>query len=133
MTTRHPGRDRLRELLDAVLDDHGDGADVQSLAAHAHSSPCHFSRQVSRAAGESPAAMRRRVLLERAAWELQRDQTVTDAAYTAGYDSVEGFSRAFSLAMTRDVERRGAWGGVDIGHLDPGPIMWHRRASGGKS
>jgi len=40
--------------------------------------------------------LRRRVLLERAAWELQRGRSVTDAAIAAGYDSVDGFSRAFS-------------------------------------
>lgn len=42
--------------------------------------------------------MRRRVLLERAAWELSRGAAVTDVAFAAGYDSVEGFSRAFSRA-----------------------------------
>lgn len=42
--------------------------------------------------------LRRRVLLERAAWQIQRGTSVTDAAFAAGYDSVEGFSRAFSRA-----------------------------------
>src|SRR5690625_6358392 len=32
-------------------------------------------------------------------WELQRGVTVTDAAFGAGYDSVDGFSRAFSRAF----------------------------------
>lgn len=99
MTTRPPGRDRVRELLDAVLADHRGGTNLHTLAAHAHSSSFHFSRQISRAAGEAPVAMRRRVLLERAAWELQRGRTVTGAAFAAGYDSVEGFSRAFSRAF----------------------------------
>ena len=99
MTARRPGRDRLRELLDAVLVEHEGAAVVGTLAAGAHSSSFHFTRQVSRAAGEAPAALRRRVLLERAAWELQRGRTVTDAAFAAGYDSVEGFSRSFSRAF----------------------------------
>ena len=98
MTARRPGRDRIRELLDAVLAEHEGGAVLNTLAADAHSSSFHFSRQVSRAAGEAPAAMRRRVLLERAAWEIQAGRSVTDAAFAAGYDSVEGFSRAFSRA-----------------------------------
>jgi len=89
----------VRELLDAVLADHEGGAAVDVLAAQAHSSTFHFSRQVSSATGESPAAMRRRVLLERAAWEIQRGVSVTDAAFAAGYDSVEGISRAFSRAF----------------------------------
>ena len=99
MTSCPPGRDRIRELLDAVLVDQRDETNLHTLAAHAHSSSFHFSRQISRVAGEAPVAMRRRVLLERAAWELQRGRTVTDAAFGAGYDSVEGFSRAFSRAF----------------------------------
>ena len=58
-------RDRLRELLDAVLDEQHD--DLQDMAGGAYSSPFHFSRQLSRSAGEPPVAMRRRVMLERAA------------------------------------------------------------------
>lgn len=99
MNERRLGRDRVRELLDAVLAEHEDGAALGRLAEAAHSSAFHFSRQVSGAAGEPPAAMRRRVLLERAAWELQRGQNVTDTAFAAGYDSVDGFSRAFSRAF----------------------------------
>lgn len=99
MNERRPGRDRVRELLDAVLAEHEDDAALDRLAATAYSSTFHFSRQVSRAAQESPAAMRRRVLLERAAWHLQRERTVTDTAFAAGYDSVDGFSRAFARAF----------------------------------
>lgn len=99
-TVRVPGsgRDRLREFLDALLDgtDDGRGASLESVAGAAACSPFHFSRVVSRrAAGESPMSMRRRVLLERAAWQLLRGSSVTDAAFTAGYDSVDGFGRAF--------------------------------------
>ena len=42
--------------------------------------------------------MRRRVMLERAAWQLRHGASVTDAAFAAGYESVEGFSRAFQRA-----------------------------------
>lgn len=94
-----PGRDRIRELLDAVLDEHDGGARLERMAAAAYASPFHFTRQVSQVAGEPPVAMRRRVLLERAAWRIQRGTSVTDAAFEAGYDSVEGFSRAFARAF----------------------------------
>ena len=40
-------------------------------------------------------AIRRRVLLERAAWQLAGGSSVTDAAFDAGYETVDGFSRAF--------------------------------------
>jgi AraC-like DNA-binding protein len=91
-----PGRDRLRELLDAVLDE--DNRTLAAMAGDAYASPFHFSRQVSGGAGESPVALRRRVVLERAAWQLRQGASVTDAAFAAGYESVEGFSRAFARA-----------------------------------
>ncbi|MFN8124023.1 MAG: helix-turn-helix transcriptional regulator [Thermoleophilia bacterium] len=91
------GRDRLRELLDAVL---GDGnRTLGDMAGDAHSSPHHFTRLVRRDAGEPPVAMRRRVMLERAAWQLRGGASVTDAALAAGYESVEGFARAFQRAF----------------------------------
>ncbi len=69
------------------------------MASTAYASPFHFARQVTSAAGESPVAMRRRVLLEQAAWRLQRGDSVTEVAFAAGYDSVDGFSRAYSRAF----------------------------------
>lgn len=96
MSETGAGRDRLRELLDAVLDEsHGN---LGEMAGGAYASPYHFSRQLSRGAGEPPVAMRRRVMLERAAWQLRQGSSVTDAAWAAGYDSVEGFARAFQKA-----------------------------------
>lgn len=95
------GRDRLRELLDAVLDgaDAGEPRTLAQMAGDAYTSPYHFNRLLSRGAGEPPVAMRRRVMLERAAWQLQHGGTVTDAAWAAGYESVEGFSRAYAKAF----------------------------------
>ncbi|MFA5607270.1 MAG: AraC family transcriptional regulator [Leucobacter sp.] len=115
MSESKPGRDRVRELLDAVLAEYDDEGALNRMAEAAFSSTFHFARQVSRVANESPARLRRRVLLERAAWELQRSVTVTDAAFTAGYDSVDGFSRAFSRAFgcvpseIPDMRERGHW------------------------
>lgn len=96
-----PGRDRLRELLDAVLEgvDEGAGRSLGEMAAGAYSSPYHFNRLLSQHAGEPPVAMRRRVMLERAAWQLREGGSVTDAAWAAGYESVEGFARAYARAF----------------------------------
>lgn len=91
------GRDRLRELLDAVLEE--SNTTLRDMAGDAFSSSYHFNRRLSRSAGEPPVAMRRRVMLERAAWQLHQGACVTDAAFAAGYDSVEGFSRAFVRAF----------------------------------
>ena len=90
-------RDRLRELLDAVLDE--DNRTLDDMAGDAYASPYHFNRLLSRSAYEAPVAMRRRVMLERAAWQVRQGTTVTDAAWAAGYGTVEGFSRAFTRAF----------------------------------
>ena len=90
------GRDRLRALLDAVLDE--DNHRLDDMAGTAYASRFHFSREVARGTGETPVALRRRVMLERSAWRISRGLSVTDAALEAGYESVEGFSRAFSRA-----------------------------------
>ena len=87
------GRDRLRELLDAVTD--ADNGDVGDMAKSSHASEFHFSREVRRLTGESPAALRRRVMLERAAWRLQRGEAVAAVAADEGWSSAEVFSRAF--------------------------------------
>jgi AraC-like DNA-binding protein len=131
------GRDRLRELLDAVLDtgldtghdaaagpgvENADGHDgLSAMARRAFASPYHFSRQLSRQAGEPPVALRRRVMLERAAWQLARGATVTDAAFAAGYDSVDGFSRAFGRAFGRPPSATTA----GSGHRLPAPNGIH--------
>lgn len=95
-------RDRLRELLDAVLDDEATndvGPTLDDMARKACTSPFHFSRQLRAGAGEPPVAMRRRVCLERASWRLRQGESVTEVALTEGYDSVAGFSRAYSRAF----------------------------------
>jgi AraC family transcriptional regulator len=120
------GRDRLRELLDAVLAD-GESRSLEDMAGDAFASPFHFSRMLSRGAGESPVAMRRRVLLERAAWQLRNGSSVTEAAWAAGYDSAEGFSRAYARAFghppSRIAERH--WLPAPNGiHFHPPISLW---------
>ena len=49
---------------------------------------------------ETPVAMRRRLLLERAAWQLSRTQlSVTEIGFLANYGSLEAFTRAFRKAF----------------------------------
>lgn len=86
-------RDRLRELLDAVTD--ADNTDVGDMARSSYASEFHFSREVRRLTGESPAALRRRIMLERAAWRLHQGQSVSAVAADEGWSSAEVFSRAF--------------------------------------
>lgn len=130
------GRDRLRELLDAVLDE--DNATLSAMAQHAFASPYHFARQFSRGTGESPVALRRRVLLERAAWQLSTGSSVTDVAFAAGYDSVEGFSRAFSRAYghppsaTSATARRHWLTAANGIHFHPPMSLWVEREPKGR-
>lgn len=114
-------RDRLRELLDAVLDAEHDS--LTAMAGGAYSSPYHFSRQVNRGTGESPVALRRRVMLERAAWQLARGHSVTEVALAAGYDSLEGFSRAYSRAYGHPPSSTSSAG--TTGHWLPAPNGVH--------
>jgi AraC-like DNA-binding protein len=79
----HP--DRLRDVVDAVIEALDEGLDGRALAARAMLSPYHFNRLVRAGIGEPPAAFRRRLLLERAAWCLGRGVSVTDAGLEAGY------------------------------------------------
>jgi AraC family transcriptional regulator len=86
-------RDRLRELLDAVVD--AANTEVGDMARSSYASEFHFSREVRRLTGESPAALRRRIMLERAAWRLRRGEAVSAVAADEGWSSPEVFSRAF--------------------------------------
>ncbi len=85
-------------VLAEALDDHDVSA--EDLAARTHLSRFHLDRVIAATAGEPPAALRRRVLLERAAFRLlTSDRTVLEIAVEAGYGSNEAFTRAFARAF----------------------------------
>jgi AraC family transcriptional regulator len=92
--------DRLRELIDLVLGSLDEpGADGRALADRAHFSRDHLDRLLAAATGESPVALRRRLLLERAAWQLRTGAaSASEIAAAAGYRSLAAFSRAFARA-----------------------------------
>ena len=118
-----PGRDRLRELIDVVLDE--DNRTLTDMAGDAYASPFHFSRQVTRGAGEPPVALHRRVLLERAAWQLREGAGVAEVAFAAGYESVEGFERAFARAYGRSPGAADDGPRTRDGHWLPAPNGIH--------
>jgi AraC family transcriptional regulator len=65
-------------------------------AALLHVSRSQLDRVVTAVAGETPDRLRRRILLERAAYRLvTSDLRVLDIAIEAGYSSHEAFTRAF--------------------------------------
>jgi AraC-like DNA-binding protein len=92
--------DRLRDLIDLVIGSLNEpGADGRALAERAHFSRDHLDRLLAAATGESPVALRRRLLLERAAWQLRAGvASASEAAAGADYGSLAAFSRAFTRA-----------------------------------
>jgi len=88
--------DRLRAFIDLLMETLDDPVDGAEIARRAYLSRFHFDRLVGAALGETPGAFRRRLLLERAAYELSNGTaSVTDVAIGAGYASLEAFERAF--------------------------------------
>ncbi|MDW5595535.1 AraC family transcriptional regulator [Conexibacter stalactiti] len=118
--------DRLRELIDLVLASLDEpGADGRVLAERAHFSRDHLDRLLAAATGESPIALRRRLLLERAAWQLRVTGAAPSAvAGAAGYGSLAAFSRAFSRAYG---VAPSAFAGADLPLALPAPneIRFH--------
>jgi AraC-like DNA-binding protein len=85
------------DTLASSLDD--PRARAEDLAARVFMSRFHLDRVVSAVAGETPARLRRRILLERAAYRLvTTGNGVLEAALEAGYSSNEAFARAFRRA-----------------------------------
>ena len=74
---------------------------------------------------ETPVAMRRRLLLERAAWQLSRTQLpVTEIGLNANYGSLEAFTRAFRKPSAFPRAFIGAWGRLT--HLHAANGIHHR-------
>jgi AraC-like DNA-binding protein/uncharacterized damage-inducible protein DinB len=94
---RHNKANRLTAVVANSLDT---PAKTQELARQAYQSRTQFHRLFRSVIEETPAAMRRRLLLERAAYQLGRTTTsVTEIALDANYGSLEAFTRAFRKAF----------------------------------
>lgn len=92
--------DTFARFVDALAESLEDPASV--ALERLHLSRFHAGRIVSAAAGEAPEALRRRILLERAAHRLRTsDDDVLRVALDAGYASHEAFTRAFQRAFGR--------------------------------
>jgi len=90
----------VEELAAAMRDDEVATLTGDELATRVGFSRFHFDRVIRSAAGEPPAALRRRILLERAAFRiLTTDASLIDVAVDAGYGSHEAFTRAFAKAF----------------------------------
>jgi AraC-like DNA-binding protein/uncharacterized damage-inducible protein DinB len=125
---------RLREIVLGSLDQE---RDVTGFARHAYRSRTQFYRVFRAMIEETPVAMRRRLLLERAAWQLSRTQLpVTDISLNANYASLEAFTRAFRKAfgVSPSLYRRmgandtkGIARSMDLFDIFSGQESWHTR------
>jgi AraC-like DNA-binding protein len=87
---------RARDLADRR---YSEPLTVADLAAAAHLSPAHFSREFKRAFGESPYSYLLTRRLERAASLLRStDWTVADICMRVGLTSVGSFTTSFTTA-----------------------------------
>jgi AraC-like DNA-binding protein len=90
---------RFLDVLAETLDQESSGAE---LASRLHLSRFHADRLIRAVAGEPPGALRRRILLERAAYQLVcSGENLLSVALSAGYSSHEAFTRAFKRAYGR--------------------------------
>jgi AraC family transcriptional regulator len=95
--TCHDTADRLTAVVTASLDSQ---PRTQDLAREAYKSRTRFHKLFRTVVEETPAAMRRRLLLERAAYQLAHTgMPVTEVALNANYGSLEAFTRAFRKAF----------------------------------
>ena len=94
------GQDTADRLSAVVANSLDTQAKTQDLARRAYQSRTQFHRLFRIVVEETPAAMRRRLLLERAAYQLgHTGASVTDVALDANYGSLEAFTRAFRRAF----------------------------------
>jgi AraC-like DNA-binding protein/uncharacterized damage-inducible protein DinB len=88
---------RLAQAVAASLDLEGGARELPRLA---YKSRTQFYRIFRALIEETPGEMRRRLLLERAAWRLSRTTvSITEIALDADYGSLEAFTRAFRRAF----------------------------------
>lgn len=114
----------VRQIPEALVKRLDDERGVTVLPRETGHSRAQFYRLFRALVEETPAAMRRRLVLERAAWQLgQTSRPVTEIALDAGYESLEAFTRAFRKAysMSPSLYRRN---GVWRNHL-PAPNPYH--------
>lgn len=90
--------ERRAEML-RLLERHLQTGGTSSLAEQACVSRYHFHREFRRVMEEAPGEMERRLRLERAAAALRAtSKEIIEIGWEAGYESLEGFSRAFRRA-----------------------------------
>jgi AraC-like DNA-binding protein len=87
---------RLLRARDAMDRAYAEPLDVRTVAAVAHVSPAHFSRNFRAVFGETPHRYLQRRRVERSMFLLREtDRSVTDVCFDVGFTSLGTFSRTF--------------------------------------
>jgi AraC-like DNA-binding protein len=86
----------LRRARDLIDRDYAKPLDVPTMAERALMSPAHFSRQFSKAYGETPYSYLMTRRIERAMALLRDGMSVTDACMAVGCTSLGSFSSSFT-------------------------------------
>ncbi len=119
-----PTLEDLLPTLHAIARDRTRATSLAELATQARRSPSHFQRTFTRLVGESPKRYDSRLRLEAGAMMLVcTDRSVLEIALEVGFESHEGFTRAFGRhfdASPRDFRTR---------HVDLSPAALDRHAS----
>ena len=106
-------KERLLRVLVYIQQHLDEPLALETLAARACLSSCHFHRVFTGMIGESLQSHIRRLRLERAATRLKHStMPVVQVALEAGYETHESFSRAFRIAFATsptDYRRRHGW------------------------
>lgn len=96
-STEQDYHERIVRTLVYIQEHLDDALELDQVAAVAAFSPFHFHRVFRGLIGEALKEYVRRLRLERAARNLKTtDQRITDAAFQAGFETHESFTRAFA-------------------------------------
>lgn len=118
--------DTLARFVDLLADSLDDSSLTgEAVAARLHLSRFHCDRLIAATAGEPPGRLRRRILLERAAYRLlTSDDDLLEVALAAGYGSHTAFTRAFRRAYG-DVPSRWRNGAHGFRIASPSAVHFH--------
>ena len=96
LAAQQAGREPLREVQRAVLEDVAGDHSVEAMAARAHMSPRHFARAFRAETGVTPARHVERVRLEAARRRLEdTSEPIAAVAAVCGFGTAETMRRAF--------------------------------------
>lgn len=124
----NPDTDQTIARIAYLLDREGKAPSLVELGKATGLSPFQVQRSFRRATGMSPAAFARALREERAVQALASGHSITDAIYSAGYESAGRFYVAMQarLGMTPSAWRKGGAGvriGFNVTTTSLGPML----------